>query len=93
MAEHNSAVENVVYPHHRHSSEILPAADAAATLLVSLLFFCLLCFILGAWVLARRSRNAASWPLPQQSDSVTQPPQPKKTPPAWERDPDWWKKE
>lgn len=78
-------------------SEHIPAADAAAWTLISLLFFCLTGFVLAAWIIARRKKRAdmeAAKDLEQATDYVEQsfPKNSADKPPAWERDADWWKK-
>jgi hypothetical protein len=77
-------------------SHAVPAADAAALSLVFLLFFCVVCFALGAAILGRRERNVTSGDPGHSTDemaSATKGNLDKSArPPAdWERDSDWWK--
>jgi len=79
-----------------------PAADVAAWILVGLLVFCISCFAVGAYVLAKRYKAPGS----SQIQDDAQPPLPSPLNPAregdesraeegkasWERDSDWWKK-
>jgi hypothetical protein len=80
------------------SSEYLKAADATAWFMLGLLFFCLGCFALSAWVLYRRSQKAGPLPPrdPLSSDSkvsstYSKPEEPNPSQP-WEKEGDWWKK-
>jgi hypothetical protein len=77
-------------PRHGDLATVQPAADAAAGVLLGLLFFLLLCFVAGGIALARRSRCYAERVQPGLS-AVSRPPSDLACA-EWERDADWWKK-
>jgi hypothetical protein len=90
-------VSEVSRPPDLAGSRSVPAADAAALSLVFLLFFCVVCFALGAAVLGRREKRmtdgSADFPTPANDrDLRTGEGQRDVRSGPWEREPDWWKK-
>ena len=82
-------------PHESRSAvDAKPAADAAALFLLGLLFFLLICFVLSAVALARRSRRHPGGGPRWDTAKVEQGPLGEQNLPRaeWEREADWWKK-
>lgn len=78
---------------HGINPEYIPTADTAVWSLLALLFFCILCFAIGAWVLWRREkRRSAIIVATTEEGQVTGKKTPKKSQEPWERDENWWKK-
>lgn len=86
---------------HGIDSEHIPAVDAAAWSLISLLLFCVLCFAFAAWILWRREKSRSRFPmdsgdtgkstgqiLPGDASEEIQ----KESRAPWERDENWWRK-
>ena len=69
------------------SHDHVRAMDAAAGMMISLLFFMLACVVFAAWRLHRRSRRPS--PLDGLEDDQESG---RAKAPGWERDPDWWRK-
>ena len=66
------------------------AMDAAAWVMIGLLFFLMLCLAYAAWRLYRRSSAKSPLDGLESSDEGSQEGSPRK--PDWEKDSDWWKK-
>ncbi len=67
------------------------AMDAAACIMIGLLFFLLGCVLYAVWRLSRHSKKASPLDGLESDDTHTHPKSSKK-PSSWEKDPDWWKK-
>ncbi len=84
--------------HHGIESEHLPAVDAAAWSLLTILLFCVLCFVFGAWVLWRREKRRPR--DPREPEHATRPFFPDRplgesqgeNRAPWEREENWWQK-
>jgi hypothetical protein len=85
LAEAGNA-DSVVVAHDH-----VQAMDAAACVMIALLFFLLGCVLFAAWRLHKRSEQAS--PLEGLETEATNTPRNDSPPPnTWERDADWWKR-